>query len=131
MPIKIFPIFFATTNRALILPDTTGAWHYGFQKVSGDFKIESGHLCQQAKTLSCLDLAAGQRSEAHIKIHSKWLNEHKQKLLPWPPQFPDLSPVKTLWAELKKRVCTKRPRTCKIWRDCALRNGQKSFFQVL
>ena len=40
---------------------------------------------------------------------AKWLKDNKVKILEWPSQSPYLNPVDNLWAELKKRVCARRP----------------------
>ena len=40
---------------------------------------------------------------------AKSLKENKLKVLEWPLQSPDLSPIESFWAELKKRVRARRP----------------------
>ena len=67
----------------------------------------SGCPFQETKTGSLLDLPAEQWSKTYIQIKTKMDTEHKIKLLPWPSQSPDL----TMWAELKRRVQKRGPRT--------------------
>ncbi|CAJ0943504.1 unnamed protein product [Ranitomeya imitator] len=43
----------------------------------------------------------------HIsKLANKWFNDNELEVLEWPPQSPDLNPIKYLWVELKKKVYT-------------------------
>lgn len=37
------------------------------------------------------------------KIKTKWVIEHKTKLLPWSSQIPDLNPIENEWGELKSK----------------------------
>ena len=39
----------------------------------------------------------------------KWLKDNKVKVLEWPSESPNLNPIESLWAELKKRVQARRP----------------------
>lgn len=40
----------------------------------------------------------------HLPYGQKWLEEHNISLLPWPSSRPDLSPIETLWYEMKKAL---------------------------
>jgi hypothetical protein len=43
------------------------------------------------------------------KVVAKWLQDSKVKVLEWPSQIPDLSPIENMRAEQKKHVSAKRP----------------------
>ena len=44
-----------------------------------------------------------------FKVVAKWLKYNKVKVLESPSQSPDLNPIETVWAELKKCVRARRP----------------------
>uniref|UniRef100_A0A8K9UTL7 Transposase Tc1-like domain-containing protein n=1 Tax=Oncorhynchus mykiss TaxID=8022 RepID=A0A8K9UTL7_ONCMY len=43
------------------------------------------------------------------KVVAKWLKDNKVKVLEWPSQSPELNPMESLWAELRKLVQARRP----------------------
>jgi hypothetical protein len=43
------------------------------------------------------------------KVVEKWLKDNKFKVLDWPSQSSDPSPIDNLWAELKMCVRARRP----------------------
>lgn len=43
------------------------------------------------------------------KLWQKLLEDNNVKELEWPSQSSDLSPIETLWAELKKHLRARRP----------------------
>jgi transposase len=38
------------------------------------------------------------------KVCLKWFEDHGIKLVEWPANSPDLSPIENIWAELKRRL---------------------------
>lgn len=44
------------------------------------------------------------------KVVQSWLQQQEFPKLQWPPQSPDMSPIETLWREIKKLVRNSKPR---------------------
>ena len=70
-----------------------------------------------------LDLTAGQRFKAHIKIHSKMVKWTRR-----PSQSPDLKPIENLWVELKRRVHKRRHRTLPNLERLCIEDRSKNLF---
>lgn len=47
---------------------------------------------------------------------SAWFRQRRQRLLPWPANSPDLSPIENLWRFLKRKVVARRPTTTEMLR---------------
>lgn len=45
------------------------------------------------------------------KATVKWQSQRGMKIAVHPPQSPDLNPIEKVWAVLKPKICTRRPRT--------------------
>ena len=63
------------------------------------------------------------------KVVAKWLKDNQVKVLEWPSQSPDLSPIENLWAELKC-VQARRPTNLTQLHQLCQRNGPK-FTQLI
>ncbi|CDO72837.1 hypothetical protein BN946_scf185002.g22 [Trametes cinnabarina] len=53
------------------------------------------------------------------RLVQEWLEHQNLLVLPWPPSSPDLNIIENVWAEIKKRLETYRPRprnTEELWR---------------
>jgi hypothetical protein len=45
------------------------------------------------------------------KATLKWQSRWGMEIADHPPQSPDLNPIEKVWAVLKPKICTRRPRT--------------------
>ncbi len=46
-----------------------------------------------------------------LSHYQRWLHNHGVNCLDFPPLSPDLNPIENLWADLKRRVESRRART--------------------
>lgn len=92
----------------------------------GHIKKYNATICQLGNAYK-MDIAIGQRSESNELAWERLVCIRKDLML-WPPQSPDINPIKNLWGDVKRVVATgnatKKAVVQEEWSQIALKRCQ-------